>query len=153
MYCTCKSLNTWKTFFHTAVPSPHISYETYFLFCLYMPRWIKPRGHGWQSWSCSMEHSSFVHIYRGPSLNMNAVYIFSISQALITTPEAEDQLCPDLCRFSGFCFFFLKPPHPVNSYPIPEVTSTKPEVVILWQTLRKKCIQFTKEVLFLKRRW
>ena len=48
-----------------------------------------------QNWSCSMEYSSFVYVYEC-HLN-NAVYVISVSQALITTaqrpPEAEDRLC------------------------------------------------------------
>ena len=59
-------------------------------------------------WSCSLEHSSFVHIHRAPSLNMNAVYIISISQALITTPEAEDQLSRDFCVDFRVSVFFFK---------------------------------------------
>ena len=58
--------------------------------------------------SCSLEHSSFVHIHRAPSLNMNAVYIISISQALITTPEAEDQLSRDFCVDFRVSVFFFK---------------------------------------------
>ena len=80
------------------------------------------------------------------------VYLQHIAGADYNTGSGRSVMSGFVSVF-GFLFFFLKPPHPVNSYPIPEVTSTKPEVVILWQTLRKKCIQFTKEILFLKRRW
>ena len=43
-----------------------------------------------QSWSCSMEYSFFVYIYRAPSLN-NAIYTIRMSQALITTTKGHQK--------------------------------------------------------------
>ena len=62
-----------------------------------------------QSWSCSMEYSSFVYVYERHLLN-NAVYVISVSHALITTarrpPEAEDRFYSFFRVGFRFRFFF-----------------------------------------------
>ena len=69
-----------------------------------------------QSWSCFMEYSPFVCVYECHF--ENAVYVISVSQALITMarrpPEAEDRLCRFFRVGFRFRFFFRNRLTPVE---------------------------------------